>query len=60
MGERNRRVPDSGNKEEISVICIDQGGGKSSVDILFNISPTLTTTHYGALVVFITEEQEHE
>ena len=33
------------------VQCIDQGGGKSSVDVREGKSPTLTTTHDGAPVV---------
>ena len=30
---------------------IDQGGGKSACVILADVSPTLTTTHYGAPAV---------
>lgn len=40
------------------VHCVDMGGGKSSVDVLENMSPTLTTTHYGAPVVGMNENPE--
>jgi len=33
------------------VYCVDMGGGKPSCCITENISPTLTTTHYGEPVV---------
>lgn len=32
---------------------IDQGGGKSACVILADVSPTLTTTHYGSPAVMI-------
>jgi hypothetical protein len=33
------------------IYCVDMGGGKPSCCITENISPTLTTTHYGEPVV---------
>ena len=53
MGKRDRRVPDSGNESKIPrvVFCMDMGGGKSSVCIYEDLSPTLATTHYGAPVI---------
>ena len=36
---------------EAVVYCVDQGGGKSSVDVREDKSPTLTTTHDGAPVI---------
>ena len=36
---------------QASVICVDQGAGKSSVDTLHDKSPTLATTHDGAPVI---------
>ena len=43
-----QRMPDKDNfNAVIQPIAIDMGGGKSSVDIHTNRSPTLTTTHYG-------------
>ena len=39
--------------EEDKLVCysVDQGGGKSSVDVREDKSPTLTTTHHGAPAV---------
>lgn len=43
-----QRMPDKDNfNAVIQPIAIDMGGGKSSVDIHTDRSPTLTTTHYG-------------
>ena len=43
-----QRMPDKDNfNAVIQPIAIDVGGGKSSVDIHTDRSPTLTTTHYG-------------
>ena len=43
-----QRMPDKDNFNAIiQPIAIDMGGGKSSVDIHTDRSPTLTTTHYG-------------
>lgn len=43
-----QRMPDKENfNAVIQPIAIDMGGGKSSVDIHTDRSPTLTTTHYG-------------
>ena len=38
-------------EEDKLVVCVDQGGGKSSVDVREDQSPTLTTTHHGAPAV---------
>lgn len=38
------------------VLCIDQGGGKSSVSVSRNVSPTLATTHQGEPVVLAYSE----
>ena len=39
------------------IYCVDQGGGKSSCLVLKDISPTLTTTHYGEPVVcYVTQK----
>lgn len=57
-------------KEKDKVFCIDQGGGKSQVNITEDTSPTLTTTHGGEPAVFsagfctehsakLTENYEH-
>ena len=35
------------DSEGISVIAVDQGGGKSGADFYHNLSPTLTCTHAG-------------
>ena len=40
------------------VFAIDMGGGKSSCLVLEDVSPTLTTTHYGEPVIFQTEEKK--
>lgn len=43
-----QRMPDKDNfNAVIQPIAIDMGGGKSSVDLHLDRSPTLTTTHYG-------------
>ena len=42
---------DQHNVPHAIVISIDMGGGKSNCVIGENISPTLTTTHYGEPVV---------
>ena len=43
-----QRMPDKDNfNAVIQPIAIDMGGGKSSVDVHIDRSPTLTTTHYG-------------
>lgn len=36
---------------------IDQGGGKSACVILADVSPTLTTTHYGSPAVCYEERR---
>ena len=38
-------------RNNTSCYSIDQGGGKSACVILADVSPTLTTTHYGAPAV---------
>ena len=43
-----QRMPDKDNFNAIiQPMAIDMGGGKSTVDIHIDRSPTLTTTHYG-------------
>jgi DNA (cytosine-5)-methyltransferase 1 len=43
-----QRMPDKDNFNAVlQPIAIDMGGGKSSVDLHLDRSPTLTTTHYG-------------
>jgi DNA (cytosine-5)-methyltransferase 1 len=43
-----QRMPDKDNFNAVlQPIAIDMGGGKSSVDVHIDRSPTLTTTHYG-------------
>lgn len=44
------------NHTEDGSYCIDMGGGKSSVDVLEDKSPTLSTTHYGAPAVGTVED----
>lgn len=39
------------------VYCVDMGGGKSTCLVLENLSPTLTTTHYGEPIVFYEENE---
>lgn len=41
------------NQGGIAVVCVDQGGGKSSVNISEELSPTLATSHGGEPVVAI-------
>ena len=41
--------------------CIDQGAGKSSVTILFDLAPCLSTTHDGApVIVYETNNTDRE
>lgn len=40
----------------MSIFTIDMGGGKSSVMVYEDVSPTLTTTHYGEPAVCLDEE----
>ena len=44
------------HSEDDVVLCIDQGGGKSSVSVSRNVSPTLATTHQGEPVVLAYSE----
>ncbi len=39
------------NQGGMAIVCVDQGGGKSSVSISENCSPTLTCTHGGEPVI---------
>ena len=39
-----------------TIYTVDMGGGKSQCLILENVSPTLTTTHYGEPVVIYDED----
>ena len=45
---------------DITVYAIDMGGGKSSCDILRNLSPTLATTHYGEPAVVYEDIRREE
>lgn len=44
-------TPPSSNQGGIAIVCVDQGGGKSSVNVSENCSPTLTCTHGGEPVI---------
>lgn len=48
------------NQGGMAVVCVDQGGGKSSCNITDNRSPTLTCTHGGEPVVAFTQNQRNE
>ena len=41
------------NQGGMAVVCVDQGGGKSSCNVTEELSPTLTCTHGGEPVVAI-------
>lgn len=45
-------------QEADTVLCIDQGGGKSGCIVSKEVSPTLTCTHGGAPAVLCTSESE--
>ena len=46
------------NQCGIAVVCVDQGGGKSSCSVSENLSPTLTCTHGGEpCIVYSINEQ---
>lgn len=42
---------ESASWNRATVIAVDMGGGKQSVSIQKDVSPTLATTHYGEPVV---------
>ena len=48
------------NQGSIAVVCVDQGGGKSSCNISEDISPTLACTHGGEPVVAFAQNQRDE
>ncbi len=48
------------NQGGIAVVCIDQGGGKNSVNISKKISPMLAATHGGEPVIAFTQNQRDE
>lgn len=48
------------NQGGMAVVCVDQGGGKSSCNITEERSPTLTCTHGGEPVVAFTQNQRDE
>ena len=48
------------NQGGIAVVCVDQGGGKSSVNISEELSPTLSTSHGGEPVIAFTQNQRDE
>ena len=49
----------SSENSKTQTLAIDMGG-KSKVNIYDEISPTLTTTHYGAPAVLITKGKNNE
>ena len=48
------------NQGGMAVVCVDQGGGKSSCNITEEQAPTLTCTHGGEPVVAFTQNQRNE
>ena len=44
-------MTESASSNNATVIAVDRGGGKQSVSIQKDVSPTLATTHYGEPVV---------
>ena len=48
------------NQSERIVFCVDQGGGKSSVNIAEELSPTLATSHGGEPVIAFSQNQRDE
>ena len=42
------------------VVCVDQGGGKSSVNVAEELAPTLATSHGGEPVVAFAQNQREE
>lgn len=50
-GDVANSVGATGKLSRLTPICVDQGGGKSSVNISQDILPTLSTTHGGEPVV---------
>lgn len=48
------------NQGGIAVVCVDQGGGKSSCNVFNGLAPTLTCTHGGEPVVAFAQNQRDE
>ena len=48
------------NQGGMAVVCVDQGGGKSSCNVSDDLAPTLGCTHGGEPVVAFTQNQRDE
>ena len=48
------------NQGGMAVVCVDQGGGKSSCNVFNGLAPTLTYTHGGEPVVAFAQNQRDE
>ena len=48
------------NQGGIAVVCVDQGGGKSSCNVFNGLAPTLACTHGGEPVVAFAQNQRNE
>lgn len=48
------------NQGGMVVVCVDQGGGKSSVNVAEELAPTLATSHGGEPVVAFAQNQREE
>ena len=48
------------NQGGMAVVCVDQGGGKSSCNVFNGLAPTLTCTHGGEPVVAFAQNQRDE
>ncbi len=48
------------NQGGIAVVCVDQGGGKSSCNVFNGLAPTLACTHGGEPVVAFAQNQRDE
>ena len=48
------------NQGGIAVVCVDQGGGKSSCNVFNGLAPTLACTHGGEPVIAFAQNQRDE
>ncbi len=48
------------NQGGLAVVCVDMGGGKSSVSISETLSPTLAATHGGEPIIAFAQNQRNE
>lgn len=48
------------NQGGMAVVCVDQGGGKSSCNVFNGLAPTLACTHGGEPVVAFAQNQRNE